>query len=161
GKAAGTKALRAYDGATLKSVKDFSPEFDARKRLMGRVIVGSTVNARREPTLSLYDVVAGKMVWTETFPADSIVLDSENPDLAGGVVPSRGDIKVMSLKTRKPVLTAKLRDPAKGAKPQTGATGHATAAESIALVTDQDFFFLAIKQPNNPNVVLGNVMPAF
>jgi hypothetical protein len=161
GKAAGTKALRAYDGATLKTVKDFSPEFDSRKRLMGGIIMGSTSNARNEPTLSLYDVLAGKMAWTETFPANSIVLDSQDPDLAGVVVPSTGEVKVVSLKTRKPVLTTKLRDPADFKKAQVGATGHATGAESVALVTDQDFFFLVIKQPTNPNDVNGMVMPAF
>jgi hypothetical protein len=51
----------------------------------------------------LYDILAGKDVWSKTFPANSVVLRSEERDLAGVVTPE-GRATVFNLRTQKEVL---------------------------------------------------------
>ncbi len=143
GNAAGTRAIRAHDGVSIKA-RDFSTEFDSRKYINGRTILSKVTNLRNESTLSLYDVVDGKTVWQHQFPAGTVVVDSTDPDLVGGVEPATGKITVFSLKARKAILEKTMRD-----------AKHSMGAEAVTLVADPDYLFLAVKQPDDPNVIAG------
>jgi outer membrane protein assembly factor BamB/tetratricopeptide (TPR) repeat protein len=142
GNAAGTRAIRAHDGGTIRGARDFSPEFDTRQRIIGSTILSKVTNNRNETTMSLYDVAEGKTVWQHQFPANTVVVDSTDPDLVGGVEPATGKITIFSLKARKAVLEKAMRDPK-----------HALNAEAITLAADQDTYFLAVKQPDDPNQI--------
>jgi outer membrane protein assembly factor BamB len=73
--------IRANDGEVLK-VPDFSPIYQHRIRTRGRQILAAqpgqgVVNVR------LYDIVAGKDVWSKQFPLGSYVLHTEDPSITG------------------------------------------------------------------------------
>ncbi|MBY0228622.1 MAG: PQQ-binding-like beta-propeller repeat protein, partial [Gemmataceae bacterium] len=138
GSAAGTRAFRAYDGVNVK-IKDFSPEFDGRQRVSGRIIYSKETPPGGATTVKLYDIVEGKAVWSEKFAPGSLVLETENADLAGAVDAAAGTVRIVSLKQHKEIMTAKLDDPA-----------HAQGAERATLVADPDYVFIAFKKPVAP-----------
>ena len=145
GDAGGTRAFRAYDGVSV-DINDFSHEFDGRQRVLGRMIYTKHKPPGGATTVKLYDIVQGKSVWTEKFPPGAVVLDSINPDLAGAVDAATGTVRIVSLKSRKEIMTAKLDDPK-----------DALGAESAVLVADPEYVFVGFKKPNDPNAVTGAV----
>ncbi len=101
GKATGTRAFRARDGVAV-AVPDFAAAFDHRLR-----VVGGEVLVAEKPAaglvLRLYDVAAGKDVWSQKFVAGSVVMHAHDTDLAGVIDPS-GRVHVLSLRQRKVVF---------------------------------------------------------
>ncbi len=92
-------------------------------------------------SLRIYDVLQGKDLWKQSFPANSIVLQSEDPRLAGVVEPN-GTVRIIDVQTQKEVLNKPLATPK-----------HIAGAQSVTLVSDQDAFYLAINGPADPNIV--------
>jgi outer membrane protein assembly factor BamB/tetratricopeptide (TPR) repeat protein len=146
--ATATRAFRAYDGVTVR-VPEFANAYQNRVRLVGRNILVRDTDAKGQMTLRIYDVLQGKDLWKQAFPAGAMLMDSEDPRLAGVALPS-GEVKVIDLATQKMVIDAKLDDPA-----------HLDKAQSVALVADRDYVYVAINGPPDPNMVPwgGGVQP--
>jgi outer membrane protein assembly factor BamB len=104
GKPVSTRAFRTQDGAAVK-VTDFAAAFEHRLRTVG----GELLVAEKPPAggllLRLYDVAAGKDVWSEKFAEGSVVMRSHDPDLAGVIAPG-GHVTFVSLGQRKVVLSS-------------------------------------------------------
>lgn len=140
GSPSGTRVYRAHDGVSVR-VRDFSSDFKTRIRVQGRNILTSELDAKNALTLRLYDILQGKDVWKQKYAMGSILLNSEDPRLAGVAEPD-GTIRVYDVRTQKEVFTTKLVD-----------SKHMDKAQAIHLVADPDFVFLAINGPNDPNIV--------
>jgi outer membrane protein assembly factor BamB/tetratricopeptide (TPR) repeat protein len=139
--ATGSRVFRAYDGVNVR-VPEFSGHYDQRIRMLGRNILASTTDTRTHAvTLRIYDVLQGKDLWKQTFAPGSIVLQSEDPRLAGVAEPN-GTVRVIDLNTQKEVFTAPLAD-----------AKHLAGAQSVALISDPDYFFVAVNGPPDPNLV--------
>ncbi len=132
-----TKALRAYDGVSVK-VPDFAALYDRRVGQSGRILALSEPAASGGTTLRLYDVAAGKDVWKGEFPAGSVLLHSEDPNLAGMVEPD-GKVRVVNLQTHKEVLQAR------------GKAEHFAGAQTVTLLADTQDYYLAVNGPPNNN----------
>jgi outer membrane protein assembly factor BamB len=107
GKPVATRAFRALDGAAVK-VPDFTALYGRQTCTVGGRLLLSEGEAGKEVVLRLYDVPSGKDVWRQTFPAGSVVLQTEEPDLAAVVTP-KGEVRVTDLATQKEVLSATVR----------------------------------------------------
>ncbi len=154
-KARATRVLRLADGTTVKA-PDFADLYEKRLRTDGRRLLLS--ESKDGLTLRLYDVAAGKDVWTKSFPAHSTVLRSEDPHLAGVVEPD-GKILVFDIHTQKEVLiTDKGYDLA---NPKTGIDpGHLAKLQGIALLSDDQQIYLACNGQPDPNLApFGGVQP--
>jgi outer membrane protein assembly factor BamB/tetratricopeptide (TPR) repeat protein len=101
GKATGTRAFRARDGAAV-AVTDFATVHDQRVRVAGGELLAVEKGAGGL-VLRLYDPAAGKDVWSQKFAAGSVVMRSHDPDLAGVLAPD-GQTTVVSLSRRKVVM---------------------------------------------------------
>lgn len=140
GSAAGTRVYRAYDGVSVRA-PDFSRIFNSRIRVQGRTILAQQTDATKNSlTLRLYDVFEGKDVWTQSYPQGSTLLTSEDPRLAGVVEPD-GAVKVVDIVARKEVLNARL-----------SSARDVEKAQAVYLLSDPDYFFLAVNGPADPNV---------
>jgi hypothetical protein len=137
--ATATRAFRAYDGVTVR-VPEFATQYEKRVRMLGRTILLAETDARNTVTLRIYDVLSGKDVWRQKFGANAVVLKSEDPRLAG-VVEADGTVRVVDLGTQKEVpVQDKVR-------PE-----HLAKAQAVYLLSDEDFVYLAINGPPDPNV---------
>jgi outer membrane protein assembly factor BamB len=141
GKPSSTRALRAYDGVSVK-IPDFSALFAEEKRVQmdGRNLLVSEPGDNGTVVLRLYDVLTGQDLLKESFPAGSIALKSENSHLGGMVAPD-GRVKIIDLRTRKVVVDYK-------ANPQ-----HFAGATAIYLVADRQDYFLAVNSPIDPQIL--------
>lgn len=139
GSSSGTRVFRAYDGVSVK-VRDFSAVYNNRTRIAGRTILSTEKDAKGTLTMRLYDVLDGKDVWRETFAAGTLPLNTEDSRLAGVAEPD-GTIRVIDVPTRKEILKTKLLD-----------KSHLDKAQAVQLVTDPDYFFIAINGPADPNI---------
>src|SRR6185437_9844325 len=108
--------------------------FSKRKGGQGRNILvaepGTAKGGEAPLTLKMYDIVKGEDVWKEELPAGSIMMESEDPKLAGFVAPN-GAVRVFDLEQRKEVLKSKLYDPKQLGKPQ-----------AVYLVSDPDNLYV-------------------
>jgi outer membrane protein assembly factor BamB len=145
--AASTRVLRAADGVTVKGVPDFAALYQKRVRMVGRNILLSDTDDKNHAVLRLYDPLEAKDVWKETFPANSVVLRSETPHLAGMVEPD-GKVRVYDLRTQKQVLNGKM-DPKDLEKAQT-----------VHLLSDHKDLYVAVTKQPDPNLAqFGGVQP--
>jgi outer membrane protein assembly factor BamB len=87
GQAASTRVLRAYDGVSVNA-PDFAALYQKRVRQVGRNMLLSDTDAKGQMTFRLYDVLAGKDLWSTTYAANSRVMQSEDANF-GGVVGTR------------------------------------------------------------------------
>jgi hypothetical protein len=138
GNPTGTRTLRAYDGATVKDVKDFTALYNQRVMANGRNILVADKGAKNT-TLRLYDVLEGKDVWKKEFAANSTVIKAENDNLAGAVEPD-GKFTVLDLATQKEVLKNEI-DPK-----------YLEKVQNVSLVRDNSLFYLATNKPADPNL---------
>ncbi len=100
-----TRAFRCSDGAAVV-VPDFAAAYKSRQRVMGRTILVSE-SGPKGLALRLYDIPTGKDLWAKTYPAGSILLRSQEFDLAGAISPD-GRASVVSLAARKEVVVSVL-----------------------------------------------------
>jgi outer membrane protein assembly factor BamB len=140
GGATGSRVFRAYDGVSVR-VPEFSNHYEQRIRMIGRNILASNVDPRGARTLRIYDVLAGKDLWRQTFAPGSVLLQSEDPRLAGVADPATGAVKVIDVQTQKEVLSAK-------ADPK-----HLEKAQGVSLLSDPDYLYLAVNGPADPDLV--------
>lgn len=136
GTTGGSRAFRGRDGAAV-AVPDFAALYQKRVRTLGRLILVHDPTPAAS-TLRLYDPLAGKELWARKFKANSIMLKSEETDLAGVIEPD-GQVTVVNLKTYKDELKASV-DPAAVAN-----------AKSIHLLQDSQLFYMAVNGPVDPN----------
>jgi outer membrane protein assembly factor BamB len=140
GNATSTRALRAYDGVSVR-VREFAKAYQKRARMLGRnILVADTDDKTNALTLRIYDVLAGKDLWREKFGAGAVLLRSQDPRLAGAVE-RNGRVRVVDLVSQKEVLNAKV-DPADLNK-----------AQEVHLVADKDYVYLAVNGAPDPNLV--------
>jgi outer membrane protein assembly factor BamB len=158
--AVATRALRAYDGVTVK-VPDFAPLYQKRLRMVGRDILLSEADATGAVTLRLYDVLSGKDLWKEGFPANTVQLHSEENDLAGAITPD-GKVRVFNLPERREVLSSLL--PIQDYPDFREDVDNLKKATAIHLLADGDDFYIAYQLPTDQNLmafggVMTNLMP--
>ena len=108
-KPSGTRVLRAYDGVTVKA-KDFTGLYTARAGVQGRSILTTTDDADGRPDAPPLRHRQGRGRLEAGFPAGSVAMTSEDPNLTGVVEPS-GAVRVFDIEKRKEVMTTKLYDP--------------------------------------------------
>ena len=138
GNATGSQVLRAQDGVTVKGVPDFTAAYQNRLRTLGRNLLVRD-NIQGNVVLRFYDVLTGKDLWKRTFPADSVVIRSDDPNLTGAIEPS-GAVTVVDVHTDKVVLkTAVLRE-------------DVDKVQEAYLLLDSDHFYLAFNRQANPQV---------
>jgi outer membrane protein assembly factor BamB len=99
------RTIRASDGEVL-NVPDFSNVYQARVRVLGRQILASQ-STPKGLTLRLYDILAGKDVWTKEFAAGAAVLQTEDRAWTGAIDP-KGNITVLDAATGKELLASNL-----------------------------------------------------
>src|SRR5262249_54635694 len=143
-----TRALRVQDGATV-NVPNFHDIYvkPPRVAVQGRNVFLTEVGGEK-PILRLYDVQTGKDVWRKEFPANSLVVRSEVPGLAGIVEPG-GKLTVYDLATGKEAFQAAV-------EPE-----HLDKVEQLTLFRDRSNYYLAFKGPSDPAVVVGEANPSF
>jgi outer membrane protein assembly factor BamB len=150
GNPTGTRAFRSYDGVTVR-VADFTSVYAKRVRMFGRNILASAPDAKNQLTLRLYDVAAGKDLWSQSYPAGSLALNAPEGDYAGAVEPN-GLVRVTDLRTGKEVLKARM------------SAEHLAGVQQLQLLADADNFYVACVKPTDGNVtafggVRSNLMP--
>jgi tetratricopeptide (TPR) repeat protein/outer membrane protein assembly factor BamB len=148
GSATAGRVLRASDGTPVE-VPDFSAFYQGRIRLCGRRILASTPG-KDGMVLRLYDVPAGKDVWTRTFDAKAVVLHTEDPGLTGVIEPA-GKMTVLDARSGLVLATTNV------------VQGRITPAEVNSLrepllLADQDRFYVALNRPIDPQQVMGGAL---
>jgi outer membrane protein assembly factor BamB len=138
-KPTGTRALRAYDGVSVK-VPDFTALYQKRVRMLGRNILVSDSDGTGKLVFRLYDVQTGKDLWSATVPQNSTQLRSEEPNLLGVVEPD-GKLHVWNLHSQKEVMTSRM-DPR-----------HLDKLVSAQLLTDGRDYFVACNGQVDPNLM--------
>ncbi|HVS38454.1 MAG TPA: PQQ-binding-like beta-propeller repeat protein, partial [Gemmataceae bacterium] len=109
GKPASTRIFRVCDGETIPAL-DFHQMYEDRIRLVGRNILTANKNSEAT-TLRLYDPLAGKDLWKQTFAPKSLVMQAEDGDVAGVVeLDDKGGLaRVVDVFTGKELLNANSR----------------------------------------------------
>jgi outer membrane protein assembly factor BamB len=132
-----SRALRAEDGVAV-DVPAFAGPFQNRIRTLGgKILVKEADN--KGTTLRLYDVGTGKDVWKRSFPAESVVTHTEDPNLIGVIDPD-GKLTAIEVATNRDLLQASL-DPK-----------HLRKALNIQLLEDQHLFYVLPNLPSDPAV---------
>jgi outer membrane protein assembly factor BamB/tetratricopeptide (TPR) repeat protein len=145
GATTGTRAFRAPDGASV-DVPPFAPLFQKRQCVLGgQLLVADNVPAGGTD-LRLYDVQSGKDLWKQHFPAGTVMLSSEDPDLAGAIAPD-GRVTVVNLRQRKVVLGGLV------------ANEHMKNLHQAHLLADAQSIYVALyaNNPANPPQVWSNL----
>ncbi|HEV3236960.1 MAG TPA: PQQ-binding-like beta-propeller repeat protein [Gemmataceae bacterium] len=138
GTAGATKVLRAYDGVEVKGIPAFGKLYEKRLAIRGRQLLLSD-QSPTGTTIRLYDVQTGKDTWKKDFPAGSVVLRTEDRDLAGAVDPN-GKVVVIDLKSKREVLKAQM------------APKHIAKVNDIHLLQDGKYFYVACNANLDPNL---------
>jgi outer membrane protein assembly factor BamB len=147
GTATNTRAFRTQDGASV-DVPPFAPLFQKRQRVLGgQLLVADNVPAGGVD-LRLYDVQSGKDLWKQHFPAGTVMLSSEDPDLAGAITPD-AKVTVVNLRLRKVVAGAVMQ------------AEHIKNLHQAHLLADAQSIYIALytSNPANPPQVWSNLQP--
>ncbi len=156
------RVFRAADGVTFRDAPNFAPQYEKRVHAPGRTLLLSEKNPAGGLTLRLYDIVAGRDVWSQSFAARSLVLQSEDPNLAG-VVELDGTVHVFDLTSRQEILHTE-----KGFDFLNRKTGIDPASlanvQQVSLLADSRMIYLACNGPPDPKLaafggVWTNLMP--
>jgi hypothetical protein len=112
--------------------------YEHKLRTVGGSILASD-NADGEPVrLRLYDVLAGKDVWRQEFPAKSVVSASVDPHLVAVLTPT-GEATVIDVAARRALAKLRLEPKA------------VTGLSSATLLRDRTNFYLALVRQAEPN----------
>jgi outer membrane protein assembly factor BamB len=143
------KAIRAADGVTV-DVPDFSNLFHPSRRLkvIGRNVLAFDEDPKGGKVLRLYDPLAGKDVWHESFPAGSKAARAVDANIAGVVQPD-GTVSIFDLSSRKLAVRVNKADDRVLAE-------HFNPAEEIILLADRERYYLALNKAPEQGV---QVMP--
>jgi outer membrane protein assembly factor BamB len=143
------RVLRASDGQPVAETKDFSYLYRSRLRVLGGHLLAAD-KAGGQLTLRLYDVRAGKDLWSKTFDSSARVLATEDPYLAGVIEPD-GKLTVVDLKARAVALTASVMN---GRVSEEDIKG----LREPLLLRDNDLYYVALNQAVDANKVGGGVL---
>jgi outer membrane protein assembly factor BamB len=130
-----SRALRAEDGVGVE-VPAFAGPFQNRIRALGGKLLVKEASDKGI-ALRLYDVGTGKDVWKRAFPANSMVMHTEDPNLVG-VVDPEGNVTALDVGSNKELLRASM-DPK-----------HLRKAVSVQLLEDHHLFYVLPNLPNDP-----------
>jgi outer membrane protein assembly factor BamB len=136
GGAGAGRALRARDGVSV-DVPDFASLYEKRLRILGRnLLVKEALPQGKGLVLRLYDVLTGKDLWSKTFAADAVVLNSDDPHLTGVAEPKEGGkVTVVDLRSLQEVLVTRV-DPKDLDK-----------VDEVHLVRDDQQYFVLCHKP--------------
>jgi outer membrane protein assembly factor BamB/tetratricopeptide (TPR) repeat protein len=136
------RVFRAADGITVPA-PDFATLFQKRLQVLGRNILISESGPGGHVVLRLVDALTSQDVWKESYPARSLVVNSEEPYLTGVVEPD-GKVHVVDLRTRKEVMSGKMDNPSETLR----------NVQVVHLLADRRKFYFACQGPveaNNAN----------
>jgi hypothetical protein len=143
------RVLRANDGEVLK-VPDFGSIYQNRIRVLGKRILAA-VPGKAGLSLKLYDILAGKDVWSKDFPTGSVVLQTEDRDLTG-VIDPKGQLIALEADSGQEVLSTSVLQ------------GRNVTLEDVKnlkeplLLQDRDHFYVALNQPIDNNKIAGSLL---
>ena len=146
------RVLRASDGEAVKA-PDFGAVYQARIRVIGRHILASQTT-QADVTVRLYDILAGKDVWSKAFAAGSSVLQAEDRNITGIIEPN-GLLTVLDAHTGKVLVSSSL------------VQGRITLPDvkglrEPLLLQDGEHFYVALNQPiDTSKVFAGLIHPNF
>lgn len=127
-------ALCGRDG-TDAAAPAFVTQYQKRKEVFGRYLLVEEKDAGGSTSLRLYDVRTGKDTWKETFPAKTILLNSQVRQMVGAL-DQEGHLRVIELPSGRVVLQGEL--PAASIKD----------VREVHLLRDSDAWYLACnRQP--------------
>ena len=93
----GVRAYRVSDGVSV-DIPDGVDAFAHRQRSIGRHVLAAELGDREELVVRLYDVQTGKDLWKKTYPAGSVLLETNGPDFLG-VADSKGHVEMLDSQT--------------------------------------------------------------
>lgn len=140
--------LRASDGTPVKT-PDFSVHYQNRLRTVGNNIIAAAKDATGV-TLRNYDILAGKDVWTRNFKAGSVVLQTEDPALAGAIEPE-GRIVALDAETGADLLDANVVQ-------QRISKADLKNLQNPLLLQDRENFYLALNQEVDSGRIAGGII---
>jgi outer membrane protein assembly factor BamB len=141
------RVYRAIDGAAMDKIADFGPVFQNRLAINGRQILAA-VHGKKNLTLRLYDIVAGKDVWSKDFALGSTVLNSESPTFTG-VMDPKGAVVVLDVATGREVIAGSVLHGKIGLE-------DVKQVSNPLLLADADRFYLALNRPTDAGKVIHN-----
>jgi outer membrane protein assembly factor BamB len=145
GTATNTRAFRAQDGASV-AVPPFAALFQKRQRVLGRELLVADNLPTGGIDLRLYDVHTGKDLWKQHFVANTHILSSEDPDLAGAIAPD-GHVTIVNVRQRKIVAKGLVQ------------TDHIKNLQQQHLLADGQSYYIALStsNPANPAQIWSNL----
>jgi outer membrane protein assembly factor BamB/tetratricopeptide (TPR) repeat protein len=103
------RAVRATDAAPV-NLPDFAKVFRHKVRMLGSNRILAAQPAADHLVLRFYDVPTGKDLYSQKFHAKAVVLQTDEPGLAGVLEPEDGKVTVIDLDARKVVVTANIKE---------------------------------------------------
>jgi outer membrane protein assembly factor BamB len=150
------RAFRASDGRAV-DIPDCASLFANKVRILGRCLLLSEGEGGAELTLRLHDVHTGKDLWKKSFPRQSMLLQSADPNLVGVVQPD-GMVNILDL----PALRE--QNPGNPA-PLTQVKVERRQVEGLLtgyLLRDRHQYYVALQGPPDPlNLVSDGPYPNF
>ena len=132
GHATRSRVLEMRTGLAVNAA-DFAPLHQFRVKPHGRTLVLAE-QQKEALVLRQFDVLSGKDRWKERFASGTLLLESNEENLAGVVQPD-GKVSVFDLDASKGVLKAKMD------------SEHLKGAGAVALLRDANAFYLACRGP--------------
>jgi outer membrane protein assembly factor BamB/tetratricopeptide (TPR) repeat protein len=140
------RVLRANDGVVMDKVPDFGPVYQNRVRVQGRRILAA-VPGKNGLTLRLYDIVAGKDVWSKVFDPAAVVLRTEDPGLTG-VIDAKGTATVLDAATGQEILSSSVLGGRIG-------PDEIKSLKDPLLLADADRFYFMLNRPTEGGKLAG------
>jgi outer membrane protein assembly factor BamB len=131
------RAVRGQDGATV-DVPDFAAEYQRRQRIVAGRLLISEADTAGGTTLRLYDIPTGKNLWKKVLAAKSVVLRTEQPELAAMVEPD-GKLTVVDLRIQKEIFHAAV------------SPAHLEKVVDGLVLRDSKRYYAILNQPGDPN----------
>jgi outer membrane protein assembly factor BamB len=156
--ATANRAVRAADGVTVQ-LPDFTKAYQHKIAQLGRTLLVKN-ETEKGVSLRLYDVVAGKDLWTKEFPANSIALKSELPELAG-VIDPEGNVTAFDLRSRREVVLSRWGGPEKKARIPAVNKDHIDKLQDATILADRDQYYIVLNKTLDANVNNGVWMNVF
>ncbi len=123
--------------------------YQNRIKVMGRRILAA-VPGRENLVLKLYDIPLGKDVWSKNFDPRAIVLQTDDPSLAGVMDPD-GKVTALDVETGRELTQASLVHGRITTEDLKGLKGP-------MLLRDAEHFFVALNKPIDPTKVAGGIV---
>ncbi len=143
GQPGGALAVRRLDGRRA-AVANFSDLYQRHIGQHGRSLLLRDPGEAGKIILRLHDVLAGKDVWSKSFPPETVIASSTNPGLTAAVQPD-GKVLVLDVASGKRILETELK------------IQQRKDLEGLTLLADEEFVFLALRNKNEPAMVASSL----